>query len=195
MSKSSFIKNQIFFSIILIFVQFSLIYSLNPAELCYNNNSECFGPYSTSNRLNLKCVRLKCIGHYSYDCSNEFCTINKKSCEEYTDLKIMINFFLASNLSSKRTRKYKILIDRVKNCSMKQYAFKKTDVCIRSNKMQKVVIPMRSGDVVYMKNAKAMCSGYNSYECDKEYCSLNELTCIKFKQKKPDGFLMNLKLC
>lgn len=178
--------------------------SLKSSELCNNIPKDCRDQVNSSFPLS-NCVQ-KCFGHFSYQCSVEYCTESEHSCKIFLKLKQEIRSLntLRSRMGIEKMFEKKLernnkFIKSVKKCG--RYEWKATDTCLKTKincrVMQKMPLVGRLGGFEYMKTIECQCKGVYSFNCGKEYCTRDQTSCNGFNMMKNSAFISSsyIKKC
>lgn len=166
---------------------------LKSNDLC-RREKECRGQNNSNRKYKMACRKLKCIGKYSYHCEADFCTPNKKLCEEFINLRLLIQSIVQTDIRD--LRKYKNMIKNIKECAVRKYDL--GDICLNEHEctVNNTIAARMKSFAKSFPNAKCKCSGELAYHCGRKFCSLNKSVCDKVLGKNLTSSIRNqVKSC
>lgn len=157
--------------------------ALKPADFCKLPNKRCIGFIDKYLKYSKSCELIKCQGIYSYPCTDHLCTLDRKYCDVFMNLRFL------SLAYDRLKEKYYKLNTNFKQCSFAAYKFDSNDVCVSGKNC--LIRDNRSGQ--YIKTFDCQCVSRLSYKCGSNYCSLHNHACHAFNSLNITS--IQLKLC
>ncbi len=159
--------------ILILKLNYLIVYSLKPISFCILNQQECKRVYNElKHAYEIKCESIKCHGTFSYECGSRTCSKNKTECNEFNLMNSYINILNEKQKNDskfkykylKETIKLKKFYDYIPNCKNKTYEFDSNDFCLNNNYNETdCKLPINQ-----------------SFICDK-YCAKDSIACDYFK--------------
>ena len=109
-----------FMIIVLLVSEINSLHS-NITDFCFSIDTECKGDYSLNGDYKTKCEKL-CSGKYEYKCDQDFCALNKESCEIFNRKSQVLRLM---HFSFK---------EKIKNCPVNSHKISKKDFNFKMNK-------------------------------------------------------------
>lgn len=108
---------------------------------------------------------IKCNGAFKFNCTLNYCTIDKHSCQSLIDLSVYVR-----TLQSKSTiQKISNMVNKIQTCSNSNKKWRASDICINQNSC-----------IDYNISNRCKCGRKYSFSCSSQFCALNKETCLNF---------------
>lgn len=172
---------------LLIYNNNGVISRLYSSNYCKRTQHTCIGKYNYKFEYVEKCFKQKCeitnTNMYGYQCTDEFCSIDKQSCKNYFGLSKLIKSLTNSNHLHLMMSQLKLFQQTFKDCSLVDSNLDEFKIClnneicfIQNNKRKQNTSQM-------MTPINCPCNGIkNNYHCD-NYCTSDINTCNAWKIK------------
>jgi hypothetical protein len=158
-------------NIILFLILSKLLVALQSTDICIRNE------------------KIKCeLTHQNNLCGHKYCTISNETCEQLITLRNALNLNkYYNNNNNNNVKTYKNLIKQIRKCKViPSNSIESNEICIKKKEcslVNKIIYPF--GVVKFHHKIECKCDQFNyEYECDNNYCLLNESKCEKFKLTK-----------
>ena len=135
-----------------------LVFNLNSTDLCYSTKD------------------LVCKRSFSYKCSKDLCSLNKKTCDEYNRKKRSFIFrsFLPLIQFQKEIKQCNETTDQI---DLNKYCLNRHD-CLVTNKLVVYGITLKNE----IKQVDCICHGSFKFQCNRNYCT-NDFDSCEMIQK------------
>ncbi len=135
-----------------------------------------------NNNVNVEeCDRNACHGKYSYKCSENKCSVNKITCNEYN--RIASAMSLAPKISEYKYEMNKFISFNaaILKCAVKEYIWKESHICFNQIKCSYITSAKINGNnsLTVIKKRLCPCKNSHSYSCG-NYCSISKKACALF---------------
>lgn len=161
--------------IYILFVESAFISSANalkPADFCKLPKKRCTGYLDKYLHYTQSCEEFICQGIYSYPCTDRMCTLDKRYCDVFLNLKLLAPIYTRLNA------KYVSLNKNLKECPFATYTFHVSDACLNGrNCYARDGVSNSGGGRRSLKNVICPCSGKLGYKCGSNYCTLHNQAC------------------
>lgn len=129
--------------------------------------------------INPNIINPICLDEHNYKCTENYCAANQSACTDF----IAFNSYLSTIKSYRLKTNLKFLVKSIKKCARNSYTWNENDVCLNTFTCFKkhVINHAKSGMVLSIrKQSYCTCPKKLSFECQSQYCSLNEVACLEF---------------
>jgi hypothetical protein len=153
-----------FIIIVLLVSEINSLHS-NITDFCFSIDTECKGDYSLNGDYKTKCEKL-CSGKFDYKCDQDFCALNKESCEIFNRKSQVLRLM---HFSFK---------EKIKNCPVNSHKISKKDFCINTKNCSENKLKLsRNGFVLNKQSKVCQCNGKHTYECGQSVCTKSDKAC------------------
>ena len=130
------------------------------------------------------CMKQKnyCSGSFSHYCKPDKCSIDRKSCSYFNSLVFVSNIYRFRQNYEKEKKKFNEFKSKITNCSLPKYKWNSSDICL--NHVNCIEISL--GGIIWSREKKSVycqCAGKHLYQCDKNVCSIDQISCDHYKTK------------
>jgi len=167
--------------------------SLKSIDLCIKHKLEC-----DSSDGKLICTESVCDNNLAQKCGPGHCAINKAACDGFKRLNLFLNYFNRdlNYIFDEHIEKFRKFLSLVHHCPKITTVLSDTNVCAKaSNCFQKKRMPIRTGDIFFVKQKKCKCPTDFSIECGKSYCTKDENSCELMERSKIRHTELEIKVC
>ena len=174
------------------------IQALHIKDFCCVYDKECKGTYDSNSNYHQKCELAKCRGKLGFQCTQEVCSVDKITCENFTNVTNLIGSIKKLIQFQNELRELANFKQNIPKCVAISYNWHLSDVCKNGlNCTQMQEIQMRSGNINLLKKTACQCKGKYSFQCGEIYCTIHKKSCdeILSKRNKVSRSLLKAKNC